>query len=124
MFLKSALRRKRAHERRKKHIRKIVNGTAQRPRLVVSRSNHHIYAQLVDDETGHTLTGVSSLTPVLREELKGKAPLEKARRVGEAVAQKAKEKNIERAVFDRNGFLYHGRVQAVAEGARKAGLRF
>lgn len=124
MLLKPALRRKQARKRRKKHIRKVVNGTAQRPRLVVYRSNHHIYAQLVDDESGHTLTGVSSLAPWLREELRGKAPLEKARRVGEAMAQRAKENDIGRVVFDRNGFLFHGRVRAVAEGARGAGLKF
>jgi large subunit ribosomal protein L18 len=124
MLLKAALRRKQAHQRRKKHIRKIVNGTATRPRLVVYRSNQHIYAQLVDDESQRTLTEVSSLTPSLRRDLKGKAPVEKARQVGEAMARKAKEKHIEQVVFDRNGFLYHGRVRAVAEAARAAGLKF
>jgi large subunit ribosomal protein L18 len=124
MIQKAVLRHKQAHQRRKKHIRKIVQGTATRPRLVVYRSNQHIYAQLVDDESQRTLTEVSSLTPSLREDLKGKTPVDKARHVGEAMAKKAKEKQIEQVVFDRNGFLYHGRVRAVAEAARAAGLKF
>ena len=124
MLQKAVLRRKLAHERRKKHIRKIVSGTAQRARLVVHRTNRHIYAQLVDDVSERTLSGVSSLTPALRKELKGKSPLEQAKRIGEAVAQKAKDIQIENVVFDRNGFLYHGRVKAVAEAARAAGLKF
>jgi large subunit ribosomal protein L18 len=110
--------------RRKKHIRKIVNGTAARPRLVIYRSVNHIYAQLVDDLTQQTLTGVSSLTPGVRELVKGKKPNETGVIVGEACAKKALEKNITTVVFDRNGFPYHGRVKAVAEGARKGGLQF
>ena len=121
---KAVLKRKWTRERRKKHIRKIVSGTAQRARLVVHRTNRHIYAQLVDDASERTLSGVSSLTPTLRDELKGKTPLEKAKRIGEAVAQKAKDIHIETVVFDRNGCLYHGRVKAVAEAARAAGLKF
>jgi large subunit ribosomal protein L18 len=110
--------------RRKKHIRKIVSGTAVRPRLVVFRSERQIYAQLVNDEAGVTITGVSSLTPDLRESLKGKKPIAACQLVGEACARKALEKNIQQVVFDRNGFRYHGRVKAVAEGARKGGLQF
>ncbi len=124
MIQKPGVRREQARMRRKKHIHKVVKGTAQCPRLVVYRSNRHIFAQLVDDGAGKTISGVSSRMPGLYEELKGKKPVEKARRVGEAVAAKAKEKDIERVVFDRNGFLYHGRVRALAESARAAGLKF
>jgi len=124
MIHKSTLQRERARLRRRKHIHKIVRGTAERPRLVVFRSNRHVYVQLIDDDTGRTLSGVSSLAPQLRQEVQGKKPLEVARRIGQAVAQRAKEKRIETVVFDRNGFLYHGRVRAVAEGAREAGLKF
>ncbi len=124
MIQKAILHRKRARERRRKHIHKVVRGTAERPRLVVYRSNRHMYAQLVDDDTGRTLTGVSSLMPQLREEVRGRKPLEVAKRIGEAIAQNAREKQIESVVFDRNGFLYHGRVRALAEGARAAGLKF
>jgi large subunit ribosomal protein L18 len=110
--------------RRKKHIRKVVHGTGDRPRLVVFRSLHHIYAQLVDDVEGKTLLGVSSLTPGLRDHLSGKNPSEIAKLVGAACAEKAKEKQIGNVVFDRNGFPYRGRVKAIADGARDAGLKF
>lgn len=109
--------------RRRKHIRKVVSGTAERPRLVVYRSLHQIYAQLVDDVTGKTLTGVSSLSPEIRDRVAKLKPVEVGRVVGEACARKALEQNIGRVVFDRNGFPYHGRVKAVAEGARKGGLQ-
>jgi large subunit ribosomal protein L18 len=110
--------------RRKKHIRKVVFGTALRPRLVVFRSLKQVYAQLVDDETGHTLTAVSSLSPDLREKVAKLKPVDVSKLVGETCAAKAMEKNIKQVVFDRNGFPYHGRVKAVAEGARKGGLQF
>lgn len=110
--------------RRKKHIRKIVHGTSERPRLVVFRSERQIYAQLVDDEVGKTLTAVSSLTPELREKTAKMKPMDVCKLVGEACARKALERNINQVVFDRNGFPYHGRVKAVAEGARKGGLQF
>jgi large subunit ribosomal protein L18 len=110
--------------RRKKHIRKIVHGTAARPRLVVYRSLRQIYAQLVDDTTGRTITGVSSLSPDLRDSLASKKPAEVCMAVGEACARKAVALNITQVVFDRNGFPYHGRVKAIAEGARKGGLQF
>jgi large subunit ribosomal protein L18 len=113
-----------ARTRRKKHIHKIVRGTAERPRLVVFRSLHQIYAQLVDDVAGRTLTGVSSLSPEVREQAAKLKPSEAGRLVGEACARRAFAKNIRRVVFDRNGFPYHGRVKAVAEGARKGGLQF
>ena len=110
--------------RRKKHIRKIVQGTGERPRLVVFRSMRQIYAQIVDDVAGKTLTGVSSLSPELREQTAKLKPIEIGKLVGEACARKALERNIKQVVFDRNGFPYHGRVKAVAEGARKGGLQF
>ena len=110
--------------RRKKHIRKVVHGTAARPRLVIYRSLHHIYAQLVDDEQGKTLTGVSSVSPDLRTTITGKNPSEIAKEVGKACAEKAKAQQIETVVFDRNGFPYHGRVKAIADGAREGGLKF
>jgi large subunit ribosomal protein L18 len=110
--------------RRKKHIRKIVHGSAERPRLVVYRSERQVYAQLVDDVAGRTLTGVSSLSPDLREGVAKLKPMDVCRAVGEACARKALSLNINRVVFDRNGFPYHGRVKAVAEGARKGGLEF
>ncbi len=116
--------RKRARVRRKLHIRKVVNGTADRPRLVVYRSVAHMYAQLVDDVAGRTLLGVSSLSPELKDQLSGKKPSEVAELVGGLCAQKAREHSIEAVVFDRNGFPYHGRVKAIAEGARKGGLKF
>jgi len=110
--------------RRKKHIRKIVHGTTERPRLVIFRSLHHIYAQLVDDVQGRTLLGVSSLSPELKDRTGGKNRSEIAKLVGAACAQKAKSQNIETVVFDRNGFPYHGRVKAIADGARDGGLKF
>jgi large subunit ribosomal protein L18 len=121
---KIAIKKMKTRARRKKHIHKIVQGTAERPRLVVFRSLCHVYAQLVDDVSGKTLTGVSTLSPDIRERVAKSKPLEAGRIVGEACAQKAIEKNIQRVVFDRNGFPYHGRVKAVAEGARKGGLQF
>jgi large subunit ribosomal protein L18 len=121
---KIAKRKAKIRARRKKHIRKIVHGTPERPRLVVFRSLNHIYAQLVDDHTGNTLLGVSSLTPGVRELTKGKKPCEVSAIIGEACAKKALEKSISKVVFDRNGFPYHGRISAVADGARKGGLQF
>ncbi|MCI0511878.1 50S ribosomal protein L18 [candidate division KSB1 bacterium] len=111
--------------RKRKHIRKHVNGTATIPRLVVFRSLKNIYAQLVDDESHKTLTGLSSLTKSIQEEIgSGKSKKEIAAIVGKAVAEKAKSMNITEVVFDRGGYLYHGRIQALADGARKGGLVF
>lgn len=111
--------------RKRKHIRKHVNGTATRPRLVVFRSLKNIYAQLVDDESHKTLAGISSLTKSVQEEIgSGKSKKEIATIVGKAVAEKAKSMNITEVVFDRGGYLYHGRIQALADGARKGGLVF
>jgi large subunit ribosomal protein L18 len=113
-----------ARIKRKVRIRKKISGTAERPRLVVFRSNVHIYAQLVDDGPGSTLVSASTLA--LRGEGDGGARCNKAggELVGKEIARLAKEKNIVRAVFDRNGYLYHGRIKAVADGAREAGLEF
>jgi large subunit ribosomal protein L18 len=109
----------------KKHIRKHMHGTTERPRLTVYRSLHHLYAQVVDDSRSQTLVAVSSLTPGLRDELKAlKGTKTVAKRIGTEVGKRALEKNIKRVVFDRNGYLYHGIVRSLAEGAREAGLEF
>lgn len=115
---KSTLRRIRI----KKKIRSRVNGSTTRPRLTVFRSNSEIYAQLVDDSTGKTIVTVSSIGKA-DGKLKG-SKSEKAKSVGAAIAKKAVEKGIKEVVFDRNGYLYHGRVKAVADGARENGLKF
>ena len=111
---------KKVQARHRRHLRSVsrLQGTAQRPRLVVYRSNTSTYAQLIDDENGKTLIGVSSM-----KEKKG-TKLEKAKNVGIELAKKAKEAKITTCVFDRNGLKYHGRVKAVAEGAREGGLNF
>ena len=117
--------REEARQRRKKHIRKVVLGTPQRPRLVVYRSLKQIYAQLVDDQSGAVVMGISSLNPAVRKEMEGAGNrVEAGKIVGKALAQRAREKGIETVVFDRNGYLYHGRVKAVADGAREGGLQF
>ena len=99
-------------------IRKSVNGTAERPRLSVFRSNKQIYAQVINDLEGKTLASASSLG------LEKLPKIQQAEKVGEALAEKAKAAGVESVVFDRNGYLYHGRVQALADGARKGGLNF
>jgi large subunit ribosomal protein L18 len=110
-----------ARERRHRRIRGKVAGTAQRPRLAVFRSNKGIFAQLIDDETGTTLGGASWLG--LAKSFKG-SKTEQAAEVGKAVAAAAKKAGIDEVVFDRGGYLYHGRVKALADGAREGGLRF
>ncbi|NOX97840.1 MAG: 50S ribosomal protein L18 [Nitrospirae bacterium] len=113
-----------ARNRRHKRVRKRIFGTAARPRLGVFRSLRGIYAQLVNDETGKTILTVSSLSPELRKKLKYGGNVEAAKLVGKALAEKCKGKGIEQIVFDRSGYLYHGRVKALAEGAREGGLKF
>ncbi|TKJ40412.1 50S ribosomal protein L18 [candidate division LCP-89 bacterium B3_LCP] len=114
-----------ARFRRKKHIRKVVSGTKERPRLVVFRSAKQVYAQLVNDQDGRVITGISSLTASVKKDIKKDINRTAASRiVGKAIAATAQEKGITRVVFDRNGYLYHGRVKAVAEGAREGGLEF
>jgi len=110
--------------RRKNRIRKKIMGTSGRPRLSVFRSARHIYAQLVDDTLGCTLVSASSLEKNIIAAGADKKKSERAGLVGKLVAERAKAKGIEKVVFDRNGFLYHGRVKAVSEGAREAGLQF
>ena len=110
-----------ARLRRKKHIQKIVRGTADRPRLSVFRSARHIYAQVIDDERGVTLAAASSLEG--DKPAKG-SNKEAAARVGALVAQRAIEKGVKDVVFDRGGYIYHGRIKALAEAAREAGLNF
>jgi large subunit ribosomal protein L18 len=109
---------------RHRRIRQVVRGTAVRPRLVVFRSLKHIYAHIVDDARGSTLVTAGSLSKELRESVKSGGNLTAAKAVGELVARKAKEKGIERVVFDRAGYKYHGRVKALADAARTAGLTF
>jgi large subunit ribosomal protein L18 len=110
---------------RQARVRKGVRGTDARPRLTVFRSPNHIYAQVISDETQRTLVQASSLSPELREGIAGRGGnRDAARRVGELVARKALDVGIKAVVFDRNGFLYHGRVQSLAEAAREAGLEF
>jgi len=114
-----------ARRRRHLRVRRKVFGTAERPRLSVFRSSKHIYAQVIVDETGTTLAAASTLDPEIREQVgKAHGTVEGARMVGQLVAKRAINKGIERVVFDRGGYLYHGRVAAVAEGAREAGLKF
>jgi large subunit ribosomal protein L18 len=110
-------------EWRKKRIRKKVRGSSSRPRLSVFRSTGHIYAQVIDDDARKTLLASSSLSKDIKDDEKG-SKTEVARRVGVLIAEACKEKNITKVVFDRNGFVYHGRIKALAEGAREAGLEF
>lgn len=105
-------------------IRNKITGTPERPRLNVFRSNNHIYAQIIDDTNGHTLISASTLDKELKEKLSSTQNKEAARLVGELVGKRALEKGIEQVVFDRAGYLYHGRVKELAEGAREAGLKF
>ncbi|HYY38510.1 MAG TPA: 50S ribosomal protein L18 [Xanthobacteraceae bacterium] len=108
--------------RRHLRVRKKVAGTPERPRLVVFRSSKHIYAQLVDDQKGVTLAGVADTSAGVQ--LEGKGKVARSFAVGKLIAAKAKEKGIAKVVFDRGGYQYHGRVKAVADGARKGGLEF
>ncbi|MEX0601882.1 MAG: 50S ribosomal protein L18 [Bacteroidota bacterium] len=111
--------------KKKARIRKKLLGTSGRPRLSVYRSLNHIYAQIVDDATGRTIASTSSLAKPLREQAQGSGSrIDLCKLVGKTIAQLALDKNIKEVVFDRNGFLYHGRVKAVADGAREAGLKF
>lgn len=121
--------RERARRRRQERVRKKVQGTPERPRLSVFKSAQHIYGQLIDDVRGHTIVAASSLSPSFHERVqsidKGSGGnVGGAKIVGELIAEQARAKGITQIVFDRNGFLYHGRVKALAEGARGAGLQF
>jgi large subunit ribosomal protein L18 len=113
-----------ARQRRHERIRRQVQGTAERPRLNVFRSLTHIYAQVIDDERGHTLASASTIDPDLREQLDGLNKSQQAARVGQLVAQRALEQGLKKVVFDRGGYPYHGRIKALADGAREGGLEF
>jgi large subunit ribosomal protein L18 len=121
-----AIKRREARVRRHHRVRNKVTGTAERPRLCVYRSLSHIYAQIVDDAQGRTLLTVSSLTPEVREKIEqGKTKKTAVSTlVGQVVARKALDMGIQAVAFDRGGYLYHGRVKALAEGAREGGLKF
>ena len=105
-------------------MRNRMSGTAERPRLNVFRSTNHIYAQVIDDKAGVTLVSASTLSGTLKSEAKGKTKSEAAKLVGMEIGRQAKAKGIEEVVFDRGGYLYTGRVQKLADGAREAGLKF
>jgi large subunit ribosomal protein L18 len=110
--------------RRKIAIRLRMSGTAERPRLSVFRSARYVYAQAVDDTTGRVLAAASELEATLKTDLAGKKKKERARQVGKAIGAKLVALNIKAVVFDRNGYIYHGRVKEIADGARDAGLQF
>ena len=116
----------RAEARLKRHyrIRNKVNGTAQKPRLAVFRSNKHMYAQIIDDVAGNTIVAASTMESDIASKVEFTSTVEAASAVGEAIAKKALEKGISEVVFDRGGYVYHGKVKALAEAAREAGLQF
>ncbi len=116
----SKVNRNKNRERRHARVRKHVFGTANRPRLDVYRSNKNIYAQIIDDVKGHTLASASTLD----KNINGTTKTDQAKSVGKLIAQRASKKNIKQVVFDRGGYLYHGRVQALADAARQGGLEF
>jgi len=120
----SSARKRKQRVRKHRRVRKKVSGTAERPRLCVFRSLKHIYGQIVDDEAGKTLVSASTRSSELRDKVKGAKKTEAAHAVGLQVAEKAKAQGIEAVVFDRAGYKFHGRVKALAEGARKGGLGF
>lgn len=121
----SHLSRKQQTQKRHKRLRRYLSGTAQRPRLAVFRSNNHIYAQVIDDDAQSTVCAASTLDKDLRSDLKSNASsCDASGAVGELLAKRALEKGIQQVVFDRGGNLYHGRVKALADAARKAGLQF
>lgn len=112
--------------RLKRHlrVRKKIQGTTERPRLNVFRSSKHMYAQIIDDTTGNTLAAASTQLKDLKSDVPNGGNIEAARKVGEVIAKLAKDKGITEVIFDRGGYLYHGRVQALADAAREAGLKF
>ncbi len=116
--------RKRARLKRKKRIRKNIFGTTERPRLTVFRTTKHIYAQIIDDTAGHTLASASTMQKAINKHLGKGERISVANLVGKSIAERAIKKGIQKVIFDRNGFLYHGRVKAVSDGAREAGLVF
>jgi large subunit ribosomal protein L18 len=122
--MSSANQRTQARQRRHKRVRKTVKGTPARPRLNVFRSDKHIYAQVIDDAAGHTLASASTVDVALRGELGEHSKTERAGLVGKLVAERALDAGVKQVVFDRGGYRYHGRVKALADAAREAGLEF
>lgn len=115
---------KQARLKRKKRIRKHLVGTQERPRLNIFRSSKHIYAQVIDDEHGHTLVAASSVEKIVKEQPKFENKIAAADFIGKLIGERAIKKGLKKVVFDRGGFLFHGRVKAVSNGAREAGLDF
>lgn len=105
-------------------MRGSIQGTSDKPRLSVFKSNKHLYLQLINDAEGKTLMAASTMSADMKKELKGKSPLEAAKIIGKSLAEQAKESGVEKVVFDRSGYIYHGIVKAAAEGAREGGLDF
>jgi len=124
MTVNVAQRRRQARLKRQVRVRRKVRGTAERPRLCIFRSARHIYAQIIEDSTGRTLAAASTQNGEVAEGQKATGNVQAAKAVGAALAQKALAQDINQVVFDRNGFLYHGRVKALADAAREAGLSF
>lgn len=120
----SSYSKKLARLKRQRRIRKKVTGSIARPRLCVFRSARHVYAQIIDDDQGITLASASSLEPSFKAMEKFESKIAQAVFIGKLIGERAKEKGIQQVVFDRNGFLYHGRIKAVSDGAREAGLDF
>jgi large subunit ribosomal protein L18 len=118
------INREEKRQNRHQKVRQKINGTPERPRLNVYRSSSHIYAQVIDDTIGHTIVSASTLDKELKGKLESTSNKEAAKAVGELVAKRALEKGIEEVVFDRGGYIYHGRVKELAEAAREAGLKF
>ncbi len=116
--------RRNARKKRQVRVRKKVSGSVERPRLCVFRSSKHIYAQIIEDVTGKTLVAASTVAKATGDSVKYTGNVEAAKSVGKQIAEKALAKDIKQVVFDRNGFLYHGRVKALADAAREAGLTF
>lgn len=125
-YLTKRIKRKRHRRKRAQmRVRNRIRGSEERPRLAVFKSVKHVYAQIIDDRRGHTLAQASSLDPQIRESLDGgSATVDVATRVGQALAERAKEQGIDKVVFDRGGYVYHGKVKALAEAARESGLEF
>jgi large subunit ribosomal protein L18 len=119
-----AITSEKARKRRHRRIRMKISGTPERPRLNIHRSLKHIYVQVIDDVAGRTLVAASTVDPSLSAELDGKTKREQSAVIGKAVAQRALDAGISEVVFDRGGYLYHGRVKALADGAREGGLKF
>lgn len=120
----ATINRRAAREKRRRRIRSKINGSAQRPRLNVFRSNQHIYAQVIDDVRKHTLVAASTMDADLRPQLSDNTKVEEAKLVGRLIAERAQAAGIKQVVFDRGGYLYHGRIKALADAAREAGLDF